>query len=53
MPFALEHVKGGYKVVTTAGKNKGHAHSKKPLSHTMAERQMKALYYHMKGEAKK
>jgi hypothetical protein len=53
MPYMLEKVKGGYKVMTTAGKNKGHEHSKKPLSHMMATKQLKALYYHMRGESMK
>lgn len=53
MPYDLKKVNGGYKVVTTSGKNKGREHSKKPLSLTKAEKQMKALYYYMKGESKK
>jgi len=45
MPFKIEKVGKGYEVITTAGKNKGHAHSKHPLSHTMAVKQLRALYY--------
>jgi hypothetical protein len=53
MPYELEKVSGGYKVVTTSGKNKGKEHSKKALSLGTAKKQMKALYYYMKGESKK
>jgi len=46
MPFAVKKVGKGYEVITTAGKHKGHAHSKHPLSHMMAEKQISALYYY-------
>lgn len=48
MPFKIEKVGKGraaYEVITTAGKNKGHAHSKHPLSRMMAVKQLRALYY--------
>ena len=50
MPYKVVHIGSGYEVVTSAGPHKGHKHSKHPLSHTMAEKQMKALYYHIKGK---
>ena len=39
----------GYVVETTTT---GKKHSKHPLSQSMAKKQMKALYYHVKGESK-
>jgi hypothetical protein len=46
MPYILSKAKGGYFVKT---EDTGKKHSKKPLSKEMAQKQMKALYYAMKG----
>jgi hypothetical protein len=42
MPYHIEDVKGGAFVVGPSGRK-----SKKPLTHEMAKKQMKALYVHM------
>jgi len=49
MPYHIVKMGKGF-AVETMGTNK--KHSNHPLSHTMAEKQMKALYYSMKGEKK-
>jgi len=49
MPYTLKQTKKGYFVIT---EGTGRKHSNHPLSKTMAERQMRALYYNVK-DAKK
>jgi hypothetical protein len=51
MPYKVQAVSGGYKVVTKAGPHKGHEHSKKPLSHDEATAQMRAIYANSGNEA--
>jgi hypothetical protein len=46
MPYELKKAKTGFYVIT---EGTGRKHSNKPLSKTMAERQMKALYYRVKN----
>ena len=46
MPYAIKKSGKGYVVETIAGKNKGHKHSKHPLSHIMAEKQIRAMIIH-------
>ena len=46
MPYKLVKTGGGYKVKTKTGKKR--THSKKPLSHAMAVRQLRALYVNTK-----
>jgi hypothetical protein len=46
MPYTIVKMGKGYAVET---KGTGKKHSNHPLSHKMAERQMKALYYVMKN----
>lgn len=47
MPYAIVKSGKGYVVETTTT---GKKHSKHPLSQSMAKKQMKALYYHIKDE---
>jgi hypothetical protein len=46
MPYKLVKSGSGYKVKTKTGKKR--THSKKPLSHAMAVRQLRALYANTK-----
>lgn len=49
MPYELKKVKGGWKVQTKTGAKK--VHSKKPLSHSKAVAQLRAMYANLpKGE---
>ena len=41
MPYKLQKVKGGYKVVS---KNTGRTHSRKPMTKAKATAQLRALY---------
>jgi hypothetical protein len=47
MPYGIKRVAGGYKVES---KNTGKTHSNKPISKSMAARQMRALYANTKDE---
>jgi hypothetical protein len=44
MPYKVVKVKGGFKVKTSAGANKGHMHSSKPMPKAKAMAQMRAMY---------